>query len=97
MIEARLRERQAEDVRRLEGDVAEASAPDGGPGGFNGNGRSVNGGEAGLRIVPGEDDGLGADAAARLQHVAAGRVESVVVQQVRQRLRLIVQPLALAL
>ena len=39
---------------------------------------------------------LGADAAARFQHMAAGRVDRVVVQQLGQGLGLVVQPLALA-
>jgi len=46
-----------------------------------------------LRIVLREDDRLGANAAASFQHLAPGGVDCIMMQQLGQRLRLVVQPL----
>ena len=50
---------------------------------------------SGLRV--GQRDGLGADAAAGLQHGAARRIRRVGVQQLHECVRLVGQPVALAL
>src|SRR5438034_671067 len=55
----------------------------------------VDGGEGRVGAVAGEDDGLRADAAARLQYPAAGRIAGVGVQQLGEGGGLVGEPGAL--
>ena len=62
------------------------------PGGGEGLRRQVDGGESRSGAALGDGHGLPAHAAADFKHRAAGREAGVVVQQLRQRAGLVVQP-----
>ena len=75
------RERQVEDVRLAQRHVREAGGGDGLPGLGDGRFRDVDGGDVRLRTAGGEDDGLGADAAAGLENAAAGGIGGVGMEE----------------
>ena len=96
VIEAGGSEWQVEDVGTSEGHVGEARLPHA-PlrlrQRFLGD---VDGGEGRLRAAAGQDGGLCAHPAARLQHQAAGGIVGIDVQQLGQRGGLVGEPGALA-
>ena len=76
-------------VGLLEAHVGQALPVDRRPGLFQRGPRNVNGNKMRRRVVPGQDDRLGARAAAGLDDARSGRIALVVVQQIGQRLRLV--------
>jgi hypothetical protein len=88
VIEARRREGEVEDVGMPEGHIGEARRPHPPPRGRQRRLGDVDGGEGGPGAVAGQDDRLGPDPAAHLEHLAARRIDRIGVEQLGQGRRL---------
>src|SRR5262245_48157662 len=91
VVEGLAREGQGQDVGLLEAHVAEARGLDLRLRRGQRIRRDIDGHEARFRAVARERDGLSADAAAGLEHQAAGWIARVRVQQVGHRVGLVLQ------
>jgi len=95
VVKRRRRERQVEEVGLLERHVRQARRLHAFVGAAQRAFGDVNGRDARLRALPRERHRLRPDAAARLQHAAAGGIGGVGVQQFAKRGGLILKPQAL--
>ena len=97
VVETRLGEGKAEDVCPLERDVPQRGRPSASLRRLERFDGDVDAGEPRVRTVADKGHGLGTDAAACLEHGAAGRISRIVVKQLCERGCLVEQTRILAL